>query len=122
MPAKRDKIAMRIVMSLVAALMVPIVAAQALAQAEGTEQKTPAREASAPEAVPIPSALQVKDLEVALQAAPDLEAQTVSLVRPEAAVLFPATDAPAAYDSEAAKAPASPKQMRIVARVTPWPA
>ncbi len=107
MPSKGDRIATRIVVPLLAALTLPTFAAAALAQAEPEKQKTPAREASKPDAVPISSALQITDLEVAIQTAADREAEPTSLVHPEAALLFPTTDAPAASDSEAAKAPAS---------------
>ncbi len=107
MPFKRHRIAMRIAMSLVAVLLVPTLATPALAQAERQAQKAPARMASERDVLPAPSALPITDLEVATQANPDLEDESISLARPEAAILFPSTGTPAESDSEAAKAPAA---------------
>lgn len=107
MPVKRHRIAMRIAMSLVAVLLVPTLATPALAQAERQAQKAPARMASERDVLPAPSALPITDLEVATQANPDLEDESISLARPEAAILFPSTGTPAESDSEAAKAPAA---------------
>lgn len=115
MPAKRDKIAMRILVSLLAALLVPTLVSQALAQAERQEQETPAREASDPDVIPFPSSLPVTNWDLAIGPAPDIEAAPISLVQLEAATLFPATEAPAESDSKAATAPAA-----VAVSTTAW--
>ncbi len=107
MPAKQNKLAMCIVVSLLAAVLLPTAATQALAQAEQQERESPAREASEPDVIPPPTHVPVTDWGVGDAPVPALESDAVSLVRPEAAHLFPITDAPAESDAAAARAPAA---------------
>lgn len=107
MPAKREKIAMRAVVSLLAALLVPLLVTQALAQTEPQEQEPPAREAGEPYAITFPSPLPVTNYEVGMRPAPSIEAEPISLVQVEGATLFPTNDAPAESDSPATTAPAA---------------
>lgn len=106
MPAKREKIAMRAVVSLLAALLVPLLVTQALAQAEPQEQEPPAREAGEPYVITFPSPLPVTNYEVGMRPAPSIEAEPISLVQLEGTTLFPTNDA-AESDSPATTAPAA---------------
>ncbi len=79
---------MRTVVCLLAVLLALTPVTQALAQADQPEQESDATE--------------ISNSGTAIQTIPALDRDTVPLVRPEAASIFPITDSPAAHDSAAA--------------------